>query len=150
MLPNPTYVFLIAILFLFTISRSILILAPPKHDPPVYKNPCVPNPCGLYATCQSNGDRYSCSCLPSYLGSPPNCLPECTINSQCASNLACIKELCVNPCPGSCGFNAECKVLNHIPNCHCIEGYIGDPFNSCSPKPRKKVMANLILRIISY
>lgn len=108
---------------------------PPPRDEPVYRDPCAPNPCGPYSTCRAVGDSHSCSCLPTYIGSPPNCRPECRINSECSSNLACIREKCKDPCPGSCGFNANCNVLNHIPNCVCYDGYGGDPFVGCNPKP---------------
>lgn len=70
-----------------------------------------------------------------YIGSPPNCRPECVINPECTSNLACIREKCTDPCPGSCGFAAKCSVINHTPICVCPEGYTGDPFTSCTPKP---------------
>lgn len=76
-----------------------------------------------------------CLCLPNYFGSPPNCRPECTINSECASNLACINEKCKDPCPGSCGVAAVCNVMKHIPICTCSTGYVGDPFTFCSLKP---------------
>lgn len=73
--------------------------------------------------------------MNNYFGNPPNCRPECTINSECSSNLACINEKCRDPCPGSCGIGAVCNIINHTPMCSCVEGYVGDPFNSCSPKP---------------
>jgi hypothetical protein len=65
------------------------------------RDPCVPNPCGPYAECQAIGDRASCTCLRNYIGSPPNCRPECTQSSECASHLACISLKCVDPCPGN-------------------------------------------------
>lgn len=98
-------------------------------------NPCVPSPCGPNSLCQNTGSVPSCACLPNYIGSPPNCRPECTINAECTSNLACIKEKCQDPCIGSCGVNAQCSVLNHIPICTCSDGYTGDPFRICTLKP---------------
>lgn len=95
----------------------------------------MPSPCGNNAQCRNIGGSPSCSCLPSYVGSPPNCRPECTINSECPSNLACITQKCRDPCPGSCGISAQCSVINHTPICSCIEGYVGDPFTYCTPKP---------------
>lgn len=55
------------------------------------------------------------------------------------SNKACIREKCVDPCPGSCGLAAICSIINHTPICTCPEGYIGDAFTSCqlAPPPRK-------------
>ena len=107
----------------------------PKEDTPVYHNPCVPSPCGPNAQCQAYGDSHTCTCLPNYFGAPPNCRPECTINSDCPSNRACINEKCRDPCPGSCGFSARCSVINHTPICTCLEGYTGDPFTNCIPNP---------------
>lgn len=113
------------------------ILAPPppqiEHEP--YRNPCVPSPCGPNSECRDINGSPSCTCLPTYLGSPPNCRPECTINSECPSHQACINQKCADPCPGSCGFEAICNVLNHIPTCTCPAGYTGDPFRICSPAP---------------
>lgn len=47
-------------------------------------------------------------------------------------NLACIHERCQDPCPGSCGYNAECHVISHVPRCMCLSGFEGDPFNGCT------------------
>lgn len=102
-------------------------------------NPCNPSPCGQYAQCHNRNGGPVCSCLPSYIGSPPNCRPECVVNSDCPSNRACINEKCRDPCPGSCGFNAICNVLNHVPNCVCPTGYVGDPFSNCQPEPPRPV-----------
>jgi len=38
---------------------------------------------------------------------------------------------CKDPCVGSCGLNSECHVYNHIPQCTCLQGYVGNPFVSC-------------------
>lgn len=110
-------------------------LAPPPRPSPVPTNPCVPSPCGANSECRAVGNVPSCSCTVGYTGSPPNCRPECVINPECPSNLACIREKCTDPCPGSCGFAAQCSVVNHTPMCICPEGYTGDPFTSCTPKP---------------
>lgn len=98
-------------------------------------NPCIPSPCGPFSECRNVNGVPSCTCRPSYSGAPPQCRPECTISSECSSNLACINQKCRDPCPGSCGLNAICSVYNHIPICNCIDGYIGDPFSNCNPKP---------------
>lgn len=98
----------------------------PKPDP------CVPSPCGVYAECRNIGDAPSCACKSGYVGSPPNCRPECTLNSECPSNQACINEKCRDPCPGACGLNAQCSVFNHIAQCSCLEHYTGDPFMNCN------------------
>lgn len=102
---------------------------PPQNDPP--RNPCVPSPCGPNSQCISSGNNPSCSCLTSYIGAPPNCRPECIINPDCPSNLACINNKCRDPCPGSCGSEAQCQVVNHAVSCLCPAGYTGNPFIQC-------------------
>lgn len=92
----------------------------------------MPSPCGLNAQCQDIGGQPSCSCLPQFIGSPPNCKPECIINSECPYHLACINMKCRDPCPGSCGHNTECKVISHAPKCYCLPGYIGNPIIQCN------------------
>lgn len=71
---------------------------------------------------------YSVFCSP---GTPPNCRPECTINAECASTLACINQRCGDPCANVCGYNAQCSVINHTPVCSCLPGFTGDPFTQC-------------------
>ena len=103
----------------------------------VTRDPCIPSPCGMFSECRDIGGVPSCSCLPTYRGSPPNCKPECTINAECPANMACMQQRCKDPCPGSCGIMAECSVINHVPICSCLPDYTGDPFIECSVKPRK-------------
>lgn len=95
-------------------------------------NPCIPSPCGSNSQCKVVGTQPACSCLANFIGRPPNCRPECTINEECPGNLACQNEKCKDPCPGACGSFSTCTVIKHRPICHCIEGYTGDPFNGCS------------------
>lgn len=104
---------------------------------PVVQNPCVPSPCGPYAECRDIGGAPSCSCLASYIGSPPNCRPECTVNSDCPRSQACMNERCRDPCPGSCGLSATCSVINHTPACVCPDGFTGDPFTNCYLKRKQ-------------
>lgn len=103
-------------------------------EEPITENlkPCSPSPCGPNAECREVNDSPSCSCLSEFIGSPPNCRPECINNNECASNLACIQLKCRDPCQGTCGLNTECKVISHTPNCICLIGYTGDPFTSCN------------------
>lgn len=112
----------------------IRCLESPKQPlpPPKPLNPCSPSPCGPNSECRVNGDQAACSCHLNYIGTPPNCRPECVVNTDCSSQQACISEKCQDPCPGSCGFNAECRVQNHIPICTCQSGFTGDPFTQCS------------------
>lgn len=90
------------------------------------------NPCGLYSVCRSYDKQPVCSCQPGYVGLPPNCRPECTLNADCIGTRVCVNNRCTNPCPGSCAPQALCSVANHIPLCTCPEGYTGDPFVMCS------------------
>lgn len=108
---------------------------PIYNEPPA--NPCLPNPCGPNSNCRVVGHTSACSCLPNYIGRPPQCRPECTINSECSANLACINERCRDPCVGSCGISAVCNVVNHSPICTCQYLYTGDPFSRCYPVPSK-------------
>jgi len=115
----------------YLVSFTAVAQTPPAQ--PI--NPCVPSPCGPYSQCRDLGGAPSCSCLANYIGVPPNCRPECSINPECQSNRACIREKCQDPCPGSCGAGAQCVVINHIPVCTCPEGFTGDPFSNCYPSP---------------
>jgi hypothetical protein len=107
--------------------------APPVE--PTIVEPCVPSPCGPNSACQPVGDRAQCSCLPNMIGVVPNCRPECIINSDCPSSRACINMRCVDPCPGSCGPNTECRVIGHTPTCTCASGFTGNAFEGCQRIP---------------
>lgn len=109
------------------------------------RDPCSPSPCGPNSECRNKNGLASCSCLPTFIGQPPNCRPECSINSECPSDQACINQKCRDPCPGACGLNTYCRIINHTPTCACSDGFVGNPFISCSPKllPRKTSMLYL-------
>lgn len=109
----------------------------PTTEAPITERPpsCTPSPCGPNSQCQIVAGTPACSCIPDYIGSPPNCRPECVLSSDCPSQLACIQQRCRDPCPGSCGHGAECRVLNHVPVCTCATGLTGDPFFRCDPLP---------------
>jgi hypothetical protein len=100
-------------------------------------DPCRPSPCGPNSQCKPVNGQGVCSCLPSYVGSPPGCRPECVVSSECSQNRACVNQKCVDPCPGTCGLNTRCEVINHSPICSCTQGFTGDPFTRCIPIPRK-------------
>lgn len=107
-----------------------------KEEDPIPQEiltPCIPSPCGSNAICKEQNGAGSCHCINEYIGNPyEGCRPECTLNSDCSSNLACIRNKCQDPCPGTCGRNAECQVVNHLPLCTCYLGYTGDPFQFCN------------------
>lgn len=102
---------------------------PPPSTP---ADVCYPSPCGPNSQCRSVNGQAVCTCLVGYMGSPPNCRPECIINSECSLDKACVNQKCVNPCPKPCGINANCKVINHSPICSCQTSYTGDPFTICN------------------
>lgn len=114
-------------------------------EPIKSENPCIPSPCGPNSQCRVVGSQAACSCLENYIGRAPNCRPECAINEDCPGNLACIKERCRDPCPGSCGSFTTCTVITHSPICQCLPGYSGDPFNGCNFVPPCKRIHNIIL-----
>lgn len=98
--------------------------------------PCQPSPCGANAQCREQNGAGACICLPEHIGNPyEGCRPECVLNSDCPSNQACINKKCKDPCPGTCGPNADCQVINHLPSCTCRIGYTGDPFRYCAIVP---------------
>lgn len=95
-------------------------------------SPCKPSPCGFNAVCKEQHGAGSCTCLLDYIGNPyEGCRPECVVDTDCISTLACIQSKCQDPCPGTCGQFAECQVINHRPTCTCIPGYSGNPFQYC-------------------
>lgn len=108
------------------LSNKIVVTTP---SPP--QNPCQPSPCGPYSQCREVNGHAVCTCLTDYIGTPPMCRPECVISSECPQNKACMNQRCTDPCPGTCGANARCQVVNHNPICSCSRGFSGDPFISC-------------------
>lgn len=100
---------------------------------PVAINPCQPTPCGPNSQCKTINNQAVCSCVVGYIGSPPTCRPECITSSECSLDKSCVNQKCIDPCPGSCGLNADCQVVNHNPLCSCVAGQTGDPFTRCSP-----------------
>lgn len=113
--------------------------------------PCMPSPCGANAQCRVQQNAGSCTCLPEYIGNPyEGCRPECVVNSDCSSNQACIGLKCKDPCPGTCGQNAECHVINHTPTCTCFERYSGDPFRYCHPTPEPSKKSTISASILIH
>lgn len=110
----------------------------------VPSSPCTPSPCGPNSQCRANNGQAICSCVPGYLGNPPNCRPECIVSSDCPPNEICTNQKCRNPCIGTCGLGARCTVANRNPICHCSEGFTGDPFIRCIPLRK---LSSLIFQI---
>lgn len=57
--------------------------------------------------------------------------PECTTNDECPWDKSCLGYKCNDPCPGSCGVDASCRVEKHRPVCTCNHGLTGNPFFRC-------------------
>lgn len=102
--------------------------------------PCAPSPCGPYSICRVVGERAVCSCQSDYIGAPPQCRPECISTSDCQLDRSCINKRCIDPCPGTCGNNALCRVVGHSPICSCRTGFTGDPFVQCVTAERKHLL----------
>ena len=111
---------------------------------PLPPNPCSSHPCGPNALCSVVNGQADCACVANMIGTAPNCRPECIISSDCPSNSACINQKCVDPCPGSCSSNADCRVVNHSPVCSCTQGFQGDGFRDCRPIPVVGNFLNLL------
>lgn len=91
-----------------------------------------------------------CSCISGFVGAPPTCRPECVISSDCPKNEACTNQKCRDPCPGSCGRNTICNVINHNPVCVCRPGMTGDPFINCFPPRKKGFFKDIFSNIIFF
>lgn len=114
------------------------------------RRPCDPSPCGANAECKERDGAGSCTCLPEYFGDPySGCRPECSVNNDCPRDKACLNNKCRDPCPGVCGFNAECYVVNHSPACSCLSGYVGDPLQGCRPEIKSKIESDKITLSLS-
>lgn len=58
----------------------------------------------------------------------------CQYNEDCPPDKTCdrLNRICINPCTeDACGHNAVCQAINHQIECHCLEGYIGNPYVEC-------------------
>lgn len=137
--PSKTYSFQISIflyVYMYNIS-DILFIFPLAVTEAPFRDPCQPSPCGPYSQCRVINGHAVCSCQANYIGSPPACRPECMVSADCPQISACINQKCQDPCPGTCGVNARCQVVNHNPICSCSPGYTGEPFVRCIPEESK-------------
>lgn len=120
------------------IRNSIILFSPLLVTSPLPQEDLCPScQCGPNSLYQTVNGKSSCACQPGFIGSPPNCRPECVSNSECASHLACVNRKCQDPCQDFCGSNTECRVVSHTAMCACQIGYTGDPFTECIQKQRK-------------
>ncbi len=119
-------------------------------QPSVVERPCVPTPCGPNSQCREVGNAPVCSCQSGYLGVPPECRPECVTSSECAPSQSCVNFKCQDPCPGTCGRDAQCRVVNHNPICVCPSGWTGDPLTGCHIIPSKHVFSTNYLPNVTH
>jgi hypothetical protein len=105
-------------------------------------NPCLiqPNTCARNAECYVKSHEAACQCREGFKGNPlVECRAiECVSNNECPDDKQCMNEQCVNPCiyESKCAPRAECIAKNHNALCKCIQGFIGNPYVSCSPEPK--------------
>lgn len=104
-------------------------------------NPCLENnPCARNANCFARNHQAECRCAEGFRGNPlTECRAiECEGNNDCPNDKRCINEQCVNPCvyENNCAMRAECIAQDHNAICKCIQGFVGNPYVSCSPEPK--------------
>lgn len=110
-------------------------------------NKCTdPCNCAPSAQCNVFNHRAECRCPPGFIGDAytsctkkPELLPECSIDADCPSRLACFGGTCKDPCHESepCITNAKCTVIDTLPMrtmiCECLPDLIGDATVACAP-----------------
>lgn len=122
------------------------------------ENPCR---CGPGAICTVTNHQPSCQCPPGYNGNPSiSCAvtlvveqPQCKMDADCPSRLACFSGVCRNPCVETtpCAQNAECTVVDTLPlrtmSCSCLPGFVGDADVECKPGKIGVYNVSLIISI---
>lgn len=113
---------------------------------------CDDDTCAETANCIGQQHQPKCHCPPGTKGNPfVECIgakqpePECRSDSDCSSQLACINQLCKNPCSNAdvCTPGQECRILDTLPlrtiMCTCPPDTIADSAGRCkaiiAPKP---------------
>lgn len=112
-------------------------------------NPCQPSPCGPNSQCKEINGYSMCSCLSGYIGTPPTCRPECSVDSDCNPNKACTNQKCRDPCLGTCGESAQCTTISHRPYCKCPPGFTGNAFLRCYVLQQCKTNYYILIILIS-
>lgn len=127
-------------IFCYFINIILLLTAIIIGSDNTTAQPCSPNPCDSNASCDTYGDQFAiCNvCVGTNAANNAACRPECILSSDCAFNKACLKNKCVDPCPGSCGVNAQCTVYQHDPICECVSGFEGNPYEYCKIAKKRK------------
>lgn len=138
---TASHCFILLNLYFFSYFNYLFYLVLPQLP---ISEPCVPSPCGPYSQCRVVNGHAVCSCQTDYIGTPPACRPECMVSADCPQDKACINTKCKDPCPGTCGLNARCNVVNHNPICSCALGFTGDPFVRCLQEESKIVFPKFL------
>lgn len=106
---------------------------------------CDLDSCALTARCEGRHHQPVCNCQPGTTGNPyVECSgyreqPQCTVDSDCPSQLACINVHCENPCAKSdvCSPQQTCTVLDTLPlrtvMCRCPIDTTTDNAGRCVP-----------------
>lgn len=111
---------------------------------------CDSDTCAPQATCIGRHHQPDCLCRPGTTGNPfVQCSvlrepskpprPECTVDADCPSQLACFDNHCANPCdnPNVCSAQQTCSVLDTLPLrtviCKCPSDMIADNSRNCVP-----------------
>ena len=118
-------------------------------------DPCEPNPCGPNSQHREVNGVCVCSCLPEYIGNPPDCRPECVVSSDCSQVTACLNQKCRDPCPGIVIISYTCRVaslklfstVEHI--IFQCQLYIDTCYHT-SPPPKKNLILLVMLFLGSY
>lgn len=106
------------------------------------QDPCN---CAPGAQCRVDNHISTCKCLPGRVGDPyVGCTlvdtkptPQCTVDADCPSKLACLNSVCKNPCIETrpCGAHAVCSVVDSLPLrtlvCTCEPGFVGNADIGC-------------------
>ena len=94
--------------------------------------PCYNNPCLNGATCQENGNSYTCLCPQFYSG----------VNCEKYSN-ACTISPCLNG--GTCSVTG----LGDTYTCVCRAGYSGTNCQTCKPLNLHPILSSQLLNFIN-
>lgn len=108
---------------------------------------CDDQSCGKNAMCHGRKHQPTCTCRDGTVGNPfVECntqrdppKPDCTIDTECASQLACINQRCENPCARSqiCSRDQTCTVSDTNPLrtliCKCPVDMVADANGNCKP-----------------
>lgn len=94
-----------------------------------------------------SGDPYKSGCI---YEDPIRGKSECTVNSDCASNLFCHERSCISACTNLlCGPNAFCEPENHAGWCRCKVGFVEGLNGDCISREFIFSLLNIIFNNIT-